>query len=55
MISMVAKLREDLRHLAMRGARHCPTLLTHRGIGPDNAAYVMTDRETSPPAALLEG
>jgi transposase len=46
---LTAEICDLIHHLTDTITRHCPTLLTRRGVGPDNAAALSSPPGTPPP------
>jgi len=45
---LTAQIHDLVGHITDTITRHCPTLLTHRGIGPDNAAALLITAGDNP-------
>jgi len=45
---LTAEISDLLRHITDTITRHCPTLLTRRGVGPDNAAALLITAGDNP-------
>jgi transposase len=45
---LTAEIRDLIRHITDTITRHCPTLLTRRGVGPDNAAALLITAGDNP-------
>jgi transposase len=47
-LELTAEIHDLLRHITDTITRHCPTLLTRRGVGPDNAAALLITAGDNP-------
>ena len=47
-LQLTTEIHDLLRHITDTITRHCPTLLTRRGVGPDNAAALLITAGDNP-------
>jgi transposase len=47
-LQLTQEIHDLLRHITTTITRHCPTLLTSRGVGPDNAAALLITAGDNP-------